>query len=219
LYLNGDPSGAVAANRSNVWSPSISLPTGRFFSIEGGQWTESERSAPTTALNVGAAATGVTAVEYGDGYNHQTKLTFTALTVGSPVGAANLAIGVLAYTLPAGALQGDSCNVSIALADVSAGALDVADTPQLGIGLLIGSGAQATLNGVGATAHNYLAAAAVAGCAAAYTDVYLASSVARVALPAATAHLVHLNASCNWTGAGTIKASGTIILNWIYSAV
>ena len=219
LFLNGDPAGAVSATASGVWNPSIVPKTRTIWDIVGGMWVESERLIQSTAVNVGAAATGVTAVEYGDAINHQTKLTFTALGVITPVALANLAGGVLLYTFPAGAIMVDSANLSVALADVSAGALCVADTPEIGVGLLVGSGAQATLNAVGATAHNYIAAAAVAGCAAAYTDIKLSESVARVALPAATAHIVNLNAADGWAGAGTIKATGTVILNWIYSGV
>ena len=218
-FLNGDPSGAVNATDAGVYSPAIVPKTRTIWDIIGGKWVLSEVVAPSTTVNIGAAATGVAAAEYGNAFRHQTRLTFSTLLVGSPVAAANLAIGVLLYTLPAGAIQIEGCQMSVAFADVSVGALDVADTPSVGVGLLIGSGAQATLNAVGATAHNYLAEAAVAGCAAAYTDVKLGSSAAKVALTAALAHLVYLNAADGWAGAGTIKATGTIILDWTYSAI
>jgi len=219
LFLNSNPGGAISATAAGVWNPSIVPSTRKIWEIVSGNWVESERLVQTTAVNVGAAATGVTAVEYGDGINHSTKLTFSALGIYSPTAAANEAGGVLLYTLPAGAIAVDSCNMSVAFADVSTGALCVADTPEVGVGLLIGSGANATLNAVGATTHNYLAAAAVAGLAAAYTDIKLGNSVARVALTAALAHTVYLNIADGWAGVGTVKGTGTVVLNWIYSAV
>jgi len=218
-FLNGDPSGAVNTTDAGIYYPAIVPATRQIWDIIGGLWVRSEVVAPSTTVNIGAAAASVTAAEYGDAFRHQTKLTFTAFPVGTPVAAANLAIGALIYTFPAGNIMIEGCNVSVALADVEAHAHDVANTPNLGVGLLIGSGAQATLNGVGATCHNYLAEAAVAGCAAAYTSTYLASSVAKVALTAALAHTVYLNAACNWTEHGIIKAAGTVVLNWTFSPV
>lgn len=218
-YLNGDPGGVVSTTTSPGYYPAIVPATRQIWDVLGGKWVLSEVVAPSTTVNIGAAAAGVTAAEYGNAFVHQTRLTFTALAGTTPVANANLAIGVLLYTFPAGAISVEGCNISVAWADVSVGALCVADTPSVGVGLLIGSGAQATLNAVNATCHNYLAESAVAGCAAAYTDVKVASSVAKVALTAALAHTVYLNAADGWAGAGTIKATGTVILNWTYTAV
>jgi len=220
-FYNGNPAGAASTTTAGVYYPAIVPSTREIYNIVGGLWVKQSQIVPATVVNVGTigTATGLTVSEYGDGVTHQTKITLAATPVGTPVAAANLAIGVLVYTLPAGAIMIEGCNVSVALADVSVGALCIADTPNLGVGLLIGSGANATLNAVGATCHNYLAEAAVAGCAALYTDTYLASSVAKVALTAALAHTVYLNAADGWAGAGTIKATGTIVLNWVYSAV
>ena len=220
-FLNDNPSGVASTTAAGIYYPAIVPATREIYNIVNGLWVKQTQLVPATVVNVGTigTATGLTVAEYGDGITHQTRISLAATPVGTPVAAANLAIGVLIYTLPAGNIVMDSCNVSVALADVSVGALDIADTPNLGVGLLIGSGAQATLNAVGATCHNYLAEAAVAGCAALYTDTYLASSVARVSVTAATAHTVYLNAADGWAGAGTIKATGTILLNWRFSAI
>mgnify|MGYP001577834850 CR=1 FL=1 len=218
-FADSDPEGAAPSDTTSIYLPTIVPRSGKFFYLRGTMWVEESAVDMYTRTNVGTAATGVTAVEYGNGRFHITKLTFTALLVGSPVGAANLAIGVKVYDLPAGAIQVGGTSMSVALADASVGALDVADTPDVGIGLLIGSGAQAVLSGVGATAENYLTGQTAGGCAAAYTSVTLANVTTEVALAAAAAHTVHLNAAATWTGAGTIKATGTIILTWIYQSV
>lgn len=220
-FYNGNPSGAASTTTAGVYYPAIVPATREIYNIVGGLWVKESQIVPATVVNVGTVgtATGLTVAEYGDGINHQTKITLAATPVGTPVGAANLAIGVLVYTLPAGAIIVGGTSMSVALADVSVGALCIADTPDVGIGLLIGSGAQAVLSGVGATAENYLTGQTAAGCAAAYTDITLATVTTQVALAAADAHLVHLNVADGWAGAGTIKATGTIVLNWVYSAV
>ena len=102
-----------------------------------------------TTLNVGTAGTNVTAVEYGNGQSHITELTLAsvAYTIGD---TATLAIGAIIYTLPAGVCVVNSAAMSMGLTLTTG--TPTTDTPDGGIGTLIGSGANATLSAVGAAA-------------------------------------------------------------------
>lgn len=53
-----------------------------------------------TNANIGTPATGVTAVEYGDGYDHVTVLTLTDVSLGTSGDNVDKATGALLYTLP-----------------------------------------------------------------------------------------------------------------------
>ena len=99
---------------------------------------------PLTSYGVGTAATGVTAVEYGDGVHHKTVLTVSS-TLPAIAGGAALAVGKLLYTLPAGAHAVKVSYMSMALTAAD-GNID-ADTPDVGVGTVIGSGAVAVLGG------------------------------------------------------------------------
>ncbi len=81
-----------------------------------------------TAAGVGAAGTGVTATEYGDGRMHQTVLTLgTGCVLPAIAGGAALGVGKLLYTFPAGAQIIDSAYMSVAITQTQAH-ID-ADTP------------------------------------------------------------------------------------------
>ena len=163
----------------------------------------------TNTANVGTANTGVTAVENGDGKNHVTTLTFTDLTIGAAVGAANLAFGKLLYTLPAGVQ-----NYSVAYMDVTlTGTVTIAaDTPDVGIGTVIGAGAVAVLGGT-ATFEDIITgqtSGAIDG-----TNAIIASdNTVDVFRLTADAKTVHLNVADGWAGAGTVTATGTIVIQW-----
>ena len=89
--------------------------------------------------NVGAVNTGVTAEEYGDGRNHVTVLTVSqvdALTLGD---SENLADGYLLYTLPAGSVVVSVTYMSMAITAASPQLIN--DTPDVGIGTTIATGA------------------------------------------------------------------------------
>lgn len=94
-------------------------------------------------VNAGASPIGTcVATEYGDGYNHVTLLTLTDFIIGAPSASNNLAIGNIVYTFPAGVQVIGFMEYNIAL---TAGT-QTDDTPEIGIGSVIGSGAIATLD-------------------------------------------------------------------------
>lgn len=161
-------------------------------------------------LHVGAAGTSVTAAEYGSGSFHKTVLTITNLTLIAPVGAANLASGKLIYTLPAGAILTKAENIEIAL--TCADAICTADTPVLGIGTTIGTGAVAVLSGTAGFV-NMMAGQAVADCNG---TVKIKTVSTSLVIETADAHIVHLNIADGWAGADTIKANGTVTIEWTY---
>jgi len=168
---------------------------------------------PLTSVNVGTASTGVTAVEYGDAINHTTVLTISS-TLPAIAGGADLAVGKLLYTLPAGAELIESAYMSVALTAAD-GNID-ADTPDVGIGTVIGSGAVAVLGGT-ATFENIVTGQTATNCTGTAT-VKATAPTAGVDLEIATAaaHTVYLNVADGWAASGeaACPVTGTVILNW-----
>lgn len=171
-----------------------------------------------TDANVGTAGTNVTAVEYGDGRSHVTVLTASnvALTIGDN---ANLALGAAVYTLPAGAQVIDYSYLSVAIS-----ATDVAnqsDTPEVGLGTTVGSGANATLGAVGTGAENIFEGTAAADCdGTATVATKLPTAGTPLIIASGDSHVVYLNLADGWAD-GTDQsatASGTIVLVWKHLA-
>ena len=152
----------------------------------------------------------VTSVEKGDDINHISILTVTNLTVVTPAGAANLAGGALVYTFPAGRVMIDKVYISIDL--TTSGSTVTNDTPDLGIGTTVGSGAVAVLGGTAAF-ENILTGQTV-------NDVdgtdEVATAASTLTIETADDHTVYLNCADGWAGAEAtgVQANGTIILVW-----
>jgi len=168
-----------------------------------------------TKSNTGIPGTNVTAVEYGEGRNHTTVLTISGLEY-TIAGAADEAIGKLIYTFPAGVHTHEVSYMSVALQ--GGGTID-ADTPEVGIGSVIASGAVATLGAVGATSEDYIVGTAAADCSGTATVVGPVGATAGVLTgislnKAADVKAVHLNIADGWAGADTATASGTVVLKW-----
>lgn len=99
-----------------------------------------------TATNVGTVTTSSTTVaeEHGDGVNHITKLTMTAFAVGTSGDNASLGIGAKFYTFPAGTIE---INEATIVGGLTAAISVTTNTPEVGIGTVIASGAVAVLSG------------------------------------------------------------------------
>ena len=179
----------------------------------GGELTLESTGKIITAANVGAASTGVTAVEYGNGFDHKTVLTL-ATTLPAIAGGASLGVGKLLYTLPAGAAIIESAYLSVAITQTTAHI--TADTPDVGIGTVIASGVIALLNGT-ATFENIITGQTAADCNGTAT-VKTATPTAAVPLVIETgdAHTVYLNVADGWAASGDPAAivTGTVIINW-----
>lgn len=164
-----------------------------------------------------AATTSVR--EYGDSAHHSTVLTLTDFVVGTSGDDAALAIGAKFYTLPAGAYVIDHATiVGTIAADIS---VKTAANSEVGIGTVVGSGANATLGAVAATVENVCGPVVIA----AYDDTAVVSlAIAGPAQPhlyiAASGGLAHdlfLNTAATWadvTAAGPVTFTGVITLTW-----
>lgn len=180
--------------------------------------TDPDTQTPKTAVDVGAVSTasGITVVEQGDAVNHKTVLTLAGFAVGSATGAANLAFGALMYTLPAGAQVTDMSYMNLALTGTTT---IVADTPEVGIGSVLGAGVQATLGAAGATMEDYwegTSSGAIDGTNAVVgTKGATAGILTGIALNASgDVKTLYLNVAYGWAGTGDVTAIGTVTITW-----
>jgi hypothetical protein len=167
--------------------------------------------------NIGAAATGITAAEYGDGRNHQSVLTL-ATTLPAIAGGADLAVGKLLYTFPAGAIIVESAYMSVAITQADGNI--TADTPDGGLGTVIGSGVVATLDGT-ATFENIITGQTFDDCdGTAEVKTAIPTAAVPLVIESAAAHTVHFNVADGWAASGdaTAALTGTVILNWRFIA-
>ncbi len=166
-----------------------------------------------TAAHIGMAAAGVTAAEYGNGGKHRTVLT-VATTLPVIAGGANLAVGKLLYTLPAGAVVINKAYMSLAITQAN-GNIN-ADTPDGGLGTVIGAGVVATLDGT-PTFENIITGQTFADCNGT-AKVKTANPTAGVPIivEAADAHTVHFNVADGWAANGDAGAAlaGTVVIDW-----
>lgn len=156
----------------------------------------------------------VTFNEFGDGRDITTVLTLTNFVVGALASAAaNLAVGNIAYTFPAGAHF-----TTVAYKSISLTCPGTAVAVDLGIGSLIGSGANAVLSGVGATAEDYLTGVATTTSSTGGTAVaqLVAVTAAIATNVAANVKNVFLNGAAGWNANNTsnLLANGVIVLKW-----
>lgn len=162
----------------------------------------------------GTAGTDVVAVTNGDGRSFVTELTLDEVSL--PIaGAAAAAVGALIYTFPAGAHLHE---VSYMNVELQGGGTVNADTPDVGIGSVIGTGAVATLDGT-PEFEDYITGQTAADCNGTATEVgpigATAGILTGISLNAVGGvKAVHLNVADTWAGADTILASGKVVLKW-----
>lgn len=165
--------------------------------------------------NLGVAAACCTVKEYGSAYNHTTVLTLTGSSAVLPAiaGGANLAVGKLLYTLPAGAVIVNGSKLNVAITKTQGNI--TADTPDIGLGTTIASGAVAVLGGTAAF-ENILTGQTAADCNATATVKTVDTSLV---IETADAHGVYLNVADGWAASGDTGAilSGTVTLHWQFA--
>jgi hypothetical protein len=190
--------GAITA--INIWLKTTSTVWERF-TVGAGQ-------------GAGTAGTGVTAVEYGTARSHVTVLTVSS-TLGAIAGGANLALGKLVYTLPAGAQIVKAAYMSMALDEVDGNI--TADTPDVGLGSVIASGAVALLGGT-ATFEDMITGQTAADCNGTATVKTIAGQI--FVTEAAGAKTVHFNVADGWAAGGETACpiAGTIVIEWVAMA-
>lgn len=168
---------------------------------------------PTTNENRGTVATGSTlASEIGNGVQYTTKLTVNT-TLPAIAGGANLAVGKLIYTFPAGVIVVNSSYMSIAVTQTQAHIN--ADTPDIGLGTTIGSGANALLSDVAAASENILTGQTAANCTGTATVKTVGT---QLIIASGDNHTVYINVADGWAASGDAAAllTGTVVLNWSF---
>ncbi len=124
---------------------------------------------------------------------------------------ASLGAGKLIYTFPAGNIIVKRATVALGI--IGTAALNVADTPELGLGTVVASGVVAVLSGT-ATFENIMTALVVSACD---NTVQQASAATPLTIASAAAHTCYLNIADAWAGidAGML-VTGRVIIEWAY---
>jgi hypothetical protein len=161
----------------------------------------------------GALNAGTSVREYKAGNQFSTVIDINT-TLPAIAGGANLGVGKLLYTLPAGICIIDSASMSVGITQTQ-GNIN-ADTPDVGVGTVIASGAVALLSGT-ATFENIITGQTAANCTGSKT---VATTIPTAAVPlvinSGDAHTVHLNVADGWAASGDAAAilRGRVVLNW-----
>lgn len=165
----------------------------------------------------GTVGTNVTAAEYmGLDGRRTTRLTLTAVSLGNGGDGADLGIGALIYTFPAGdvVLHGEA-HMKGAFSSTGA----YTNTLDAGVGSVIASGAVNVLSGT-ATFEDLIGGTTTAQLDAGGAVVASQSSTGSVPnrlIAAAGAHTLHLNAAGSWTNiaaASPVLFTGTVEFTW-----
>lgn len=164
-------------------------------------------------INVGSATSAViNTIERGNQNQHVTTLTVQS-ALPAIAGGANLAVGKLLYTFPAGPIVVHAAYMSVGVTQTQ-GNIN-ADTPDIGLGTTIGSGAVAVLGGTAAF-ENILTGQTAANCTGTATVKTVGDQV--LVIEAAGNHTVYLNVADGWAASGDTGAliNGTVTLHWSY---
>jgi len=163
-------------------------------------------------LNIGTAAAGWTAVEYGTGIQHRTVLTNDAAWVQAVAGAA-LCFGDQVYNFPTGLIKCLGGTIGFTIQGATA-----TNTPEVGLGSVLGAGAQATIGAAGATMEDVLDGTATSAISVPGTvESYAFAAEAGVLNGVAGAKDLFLNCAGNWAVTENITFSDiTIDLVWEY---
>jgi len=156
----------------------------------------------------GVAGTDVVAEEYGDGTYHKTVLTLTDWT--KTVTNASLGVGTKIYTAAEGYVT-----VEHGIIDLLISSDTNTDTPELGLGTIVATGAIATLGAGDADMEDIrdgTAATAITPVGSATTAQFNAETDNNPFDGHATAMPIFLNFADAWGAAGDIVVNGTITL-------
>ncbi|MED5549862.1 MAG: hypothetical protein VX529_10945 [Pseudomonadota bacterium] len=165
--------------------------------------------------NLGVVAAPCRVEEFGDKYQHTTILTFEGSSAVLPAiaGGAVLAVGLKVYDFPAGSVIVDSARLYGVAITQTEGNI-TADTPDVGLGTTIGSGAVAVLSGTAAF-ENILTGQTFTDCDGTAEDATVGT---QLVIAPADSHSVYLNVADGWAAGGDAAAvvSGQIVLQWRY---
>jgi len=172
--------------------------------------------------DVGTAGGEVTVIEKRAGILRVTEITITDEVILTTVGGENLASGLLLYTFPDGVVNLINASMHVYLTGTTA---HENDTPEVALGTVIGSGAQATLGAVGATCEDILGPFTMGGLEDDGTEGALnlsggpgttANSASGKLFYIGDTRAVNLNIADGWAAtAGTVTANGKVYLTWL----
>ena len=166
---------------------------------------------PKQSTSVGTQAPGVKAEHFtADGYNYVTKLTVNKAFPDIP-GGADLRVGILAYTFPAGVHLVEYAGISIAFQQ--ADGFVTADQPEVGLGTVIGTTAAATLS---TTTEDILTGQVMNDCDGTPEVITLVVPDAGIVSLVGDVKAMFLNAADGWAANGedALLATGTIWVKW-----
>ncbi len=172
-------------------------------------------AALNTGANVGTAGTGVTAVEFGDGFNHVTVLTLTAAALTpTTIPADAEGAGVIIYTFPAGVHLFTACHMDItAFTGTGFSATNAVD---MGVGSEISVGDIVTLTT--AAMEDCVTGQTVADISSPATEKStVATGGAPLLFESSDSKVIHLNVAGTWNDTFTDPVvTGTITLYWTF---
>lgn len=162
------------------------------------------------ATNAGTVASGSTVVEWGDFFQKTSVITINT-TLGAIAGGANLGLGKKIYDFPAGACIVESAYMSVAITQTQGNI--TADTPDVGVGTTVASGAVAVLGGTAAF-ENILTGQTAADCNG--TATVKTVNDQQLVIESGGGHSVYLNVADGWAASGDAAAllTGTVVLKW-----
>ena len=172
------------------------------------------KQAIAVLTNVGAVSAGSVATERGNLAQHKTTLAVNS-TLPAIAGGANLSVGKLLYTFPAGAIIVHSAYMSMGITQTE-GFIN-ADTPDVGLGTTIASGVNALLSDT-AGAEDILTGQTANNCTGTAEVKTVADQI--LVIEAAGDHTVYFNVADGWAASGDAAALmvGTVVLNWSFVA-
>lgn len=171
-------------------------------------------------LNGGTANTGVTPIEQGNGYSQTTILTVSQVNALTLADNASIADGYLLYTFPAGTVVIDYAYMTMAVQ--AAGAQLINDTPDVGLGTVIGTGAVATLDGTAEFEDIITGQTATDADGTATVKTALPTAAVPFVIESGDAHTLHFNVADAWAddtgGDLTADIAGTVVIVWRFLA-
>lgn len=153
--------------------------------------------------------TGVQATTFQAGW-YRTEIDLTGMTLPAIAGGAALAVGQKIFTYPAGAIAQAHARITVSLHQTEGNV--TADTPDLGLGTTIASGAVAVLGGTAAF-ENIMTGQTMNDCNGTVEELALSTALL---IPASGSHDVFLNVADTWAADGDagIEVRGKVVLLW-----
>jgi hypothetical protein len=162
-----------------------------------------------------AGVAGVKAAITGVGPQRCLVLTLQNFLIDAIAATADEAVGALLYTLPDGEIIVRGTHLNLELNGTEA--LNKDDTPELGVGTVIGTGAVAVLSGTPAF-EDIITAQVMNDCEGTREVITISNDTAKV-IATAGDRALYLNIADGWAGADTgMKATGTIIIEFTHMA-